>query len=151
MQYCSPFMGRSHRYEDTRPLCVVVTCSEFFKKNSPRDLWIKTGPSFAHAQLNADLFRNESYSSGDLQCSEQRLGCTTMFIMEVLCRSMSRFQSRLLRLPITVLALSSSASHEEGFLWPAATTAVSWAGRDTQFLGLFQLHSPNISATTLLP
>jgi len=87
------------------------------KKHSPRDLRIKTGHSFAHAQLNADLFRNESYSSGDLQCSQQRLGCTTMLVItEVIRRSMSRFQSSFLRLPITVLALSSLASHEGGFL-----------------------------------
>jgi len=140
----------------TWPLCVVVvvvTCSELKKKNSPRDLRIKTGHSFAHAQLNADLFRNESYSSGDLQCSQQRLGCTTMFITtEVIRRSMSRFQSSFLHLPITVLTLRSLASHEGGFLSSAATTAVSWAGPDTQFLGLFQLHnSASIFVTTLLP
>ena len=138
----------------TRDHCVSSSSHvQSSKKHSPRDLQIKTGHSFAHAQLNADLFRNESYSSGDLQSSQQRLGCTTMFIItKVLRRSMSRFQSSFLRLPMTVLALSSLASHEGGFLWPAATTAVSWAGPDTQFLGLFQLHnSPNISVITLLP
>jgi hypothetical protein len=139
----------------TRDNCVSSSSHvQSSKKHSPRDLRIKTGRSFAHAQINADLFRNEFYSPGDLQCSQQRLGCTSMFIItEVLRRSMSRFQSSFLRLPITVLTLSSLASHEGGgFLWPAATTAVSRAWPDTHFLDLFQLHnSPNISETTLLP
>lgn len=144
-------MGRRRRYEDTRPLCVVVdTCWEFY--HPPRDLWIKISPSFTHARLNADSFRYESYSSGDLHCSQQRLGFTVFISTEVLRRTMSRFQSSFLRLQITALALSSLAHHDGGFLWPAATRVVSWAGPDTQFLCLSQLNnSPNISVPTLLP
>jgi hypothetical protein len=94
MQYSTPSMGRSRSYEDVTTVCRRRHMFRVLKKNhSPRDLRIKTGHSFAHAQLNAYLFRNESYSSGDLQCSQQRLGCTAMFIItEVIRRGMSRFQ-----------------------------------------------------------